>query len=130
LIDSIVFSDGGNVDKLYGSRKYSPHMDGGVVFKNAVFRMREMVEEIFSRNPVSLEDIKYIIPHQANGRIVEWLSRSFKTNKIFSNIEKYGNTTSATIPIALSEVDLKKGDKIILVSFGTGFTWGACLIEC
>jgi 3-oxoacyl-[acyl-carrier-protein] synthase-3 len=52
-----------------------------------------------------------------------------KTDKIFSNIEKYGNTTSATIPIALSEIDLKKGDKIILVSFGTGFTWGACLIE-
>jgi 3-oxoacyl-[acyl-carrier-protein] synthase III len=129
LIDSIVFSDGRKVDKLYGSRKYSPHMDGGVVFKNAVSRMREMVEEIFSRNKISLEDIKYIIPHQANGRIVDHLSRSFKTNKIFSNIEKYGNTTSATIPIALSEVDLKKGDKVILVSFGTGFTWGACLIE-
>ena len=129
LIDSIVFSDGRKVDKLYGSRKYSPHMDGGVVFKNAVYRMREMVEEIFSRNKISLEDVKYIVPHQANGRIVDHLSRSFKTNKIFSNIEKYGNTTSATIPIALSEMDLKKGDKIILVSFGTGFTWGACLIE-
>jgi 3-oxoacyl-[acyl-carrier-protein] synthase-3 len=100
-----------------------------VVFKNAVYRMREMVEEIFSRNKISLEDVKYIVPHQANGRIVDHLSRSFKTNKIFSNIEKYGNTTSATIPIALSEMDLKKGDKIILVSFGTGFTWGACLIE-
>lgn len=129
LIDSIVFSDGRKVDKLYGSRKYSPHMEGGVVFKNAVSRMREMVEEIFSRNKESLEDIKYIVPHQANGRIVEHLGRLFKTNKIFSNIEKYGNTTSATIPIALSEMDLKKGDKIILVSFGTGFTWGACLIE-
>ena len=129
LIDSIVFSDGKNVDKLYGSRKYSPQMDGGVVFKNAVKRMRNMIEEIFSRNEINLEDVKYIVPHQANGRIVDHLSRSFKTNKVFSNIEKYGNTTSATIPIALSEMDLKKGDKIILVSFGTGFTWGACLIE-
>ena len=129
IIDSIIFSDGRNVDKLYGSRKYSPHMDGMIVFKNAIHKMREMIEEIFSRNKESLEDIKYIVPHQANGRIVEHLGRLFKTNKVFSNIEKYGNTTSATIPIALSEVDLKKGDKIILVSFGTGFTWGACLIE-
>ena len=129
IIDSIIFSDGRNVDKLYGSRKYSPHMDGMIVFKNAIHKMREMIEEIFSRNKESLEDIKYIVPHQANGRIVEHLGRLFKTNKVFSNIEKYGNTTSATIPIALSEMDLKKGDKIILVSFGTGFTWGACLIE-
>ena len=129
LIDSIVFSDGSKVDKLYGSRKYSPHMDGLVVFKNAVKRMKESVESILERNNLKLDDIDYVVPHQANGRIVEHLSRLLKTDKIFSNIEKYGNTTSATIPIALSEMDLKKGDKIILVSFGTGFTWGASLIE-
>jgi len=129
LIDSIVFSDGSKVDKLYGPRKYSPHMDGLVVFKNAVKRMKESVESILERNNLKLDDIDYVVPHQANGRIVEHLSRLLKTDKIFSNIEKYGNTTSATIPIALSEMDLKKGDKIILVSFGTGFTWGACLIE-
>ena len=129
LIDSIVFSDGKNVDKLYGSRKYSPHMGGMVVFKNAVKRMKESVEDILERNNLKLDDIDYVVPHQANGRIVEHLSRLLQTDKIFSNIEKYGNTTSATIPIALSEIDLKKGDKIILVSFGTGFTWGACLIE-
>ena len=70
-----------------------------------------MIEEIFSRNEINLEDVKYIVPHQANGRIVDHLSRSFKTNKVFSNIEKYGNTTSATIPIALSEIDIEKGDK-------------------
>ena len=129
LIDSIVFSDGKKVDKLYGSRKYSPHMGGMVVFKNAVKRMKESVEDILERNNLKLDDIDYVVPHQANGRIVEHLSKLLKTDKIFSNIEKYGNTTSATIPIALSEIDLKKGDKIILVSFGTGFTWGACLIE-
>lgn len=129
LIDSIVFSDGKNVDKLYGSRKYSPHMGGMVVFKNAVKRMKESVEDILERNNLKLDDIDYVVPHQANGRIVEHLSKLLKTDKIFSNIEKYGNTTSATIPIALSEMDLKKDDKIILVSFGTGFTWGACLIE-
>jgi 3-oxoacyl-[acyl-carrier-protein] synthase-3 len=129
LIDSIVFSDGSKVDKLYGPRKYSPQMDGLVVFKNAVKRMKESVESILERNNLKLDDIDYVVPHQANGRIVEHLSRLLKTDKIFSNIEKYGNTTSATIPIALSEMDLKKGDKIILVSFGTGFTWGACLIE-
>ena len=129
LIDSIVFSDGKNVDKLYGSRKYSPHMGGMVVFKNAVKRMKKGVEDILERNNLKLDDIDYVVPHQANGRIVEHLSRLLQTDKIFSNIEKYGNTTSATIPIALSEIDLKKGDKIILVSFGTGFTWGACLIE-
>jgi 3-oxoacyl-[acyl-carrier-protein] synthase-3 len=129
LIDSIVFSDGKNVDKLYGSRKYSPHMGGMVVFKNAVKRMKESVEDILERNNLKLDDIDYVVPHQANGRIVEHLSRLLQTDKIFSNIKKYGNTTSATIPIALSEIDLKKGDKIILVSFGTGFTWGACLIE-
>jgi 3-oxoacyl-[acyl-carrier-protein] synthase-3 len=129
LIDSIVFSDGKNVDKLYGSRKYSPHMGGMVVFKNAVKRMKESVEDILERNNLKLDDIDYVVPHQANGRIVEHLSKLLKTDKIFSNIENYGNTTSATIPIALSEIDLKKGDKIILVSFGTGFTWGACLIE-
>ena len=129
LIDSIVFSDGSNVDKLYGSREYSPHMDGIVVFKNAVKRMKKSVEDILERNNLKLDDIDYVVPHQANGRIVEHLSRLLQTDKIFSNIKKYGNTTSATIPIALSEIDLKKGDKIILVSFGTGFTWGACLIE-
>ena len=129
LIDSIVFSDGSNVDKLYGSREYSPHMDGIVVFKNAVKRMKKGVEDILGRNNLKLDDIDYVVPHQANGRIVEHLSRLLQTDKIFSNIKKYGNTTSATIPIALSEIDLKKGDKIILVSFGTGFTWGACLIE-
>ena len=129
LIDSIVFSDGSNVDKLYGSREYSPHMDGIVVFKNAVKRMKKSVEDILERNNLKLDDIDCVVPHQANGRIVEHLSRLLRTDKIFSNIEKYGNTTSATIPIALSEMDLKKGDKIILVSFGTGFTWGACLIE-
>jgi len=129
LIDSIVFSDGNNVDKLYGSREYSPHMGGMVVFKNAVKRMKEGVEDILERNNLKLDDIDYVVPHQANGRIVEHLSRLLQTDKIFSNIKKYGNTTSATIPIALSEIDLKKGDKIILVSFGTGFTWGACLIE-
>ena len=129
MIDSIVFSDGSNVDKLYGSREYSPHMDGIVVFKNAVKRMKKSVEDILERNNLKLDDIDYVVPHQANGRIVEHLSRLLRTDKIFSNIEKYGNTTSATIPIALSEMDLKKGDKIILVSFGTGFTWGACLIE-
>ena len=119
LIDSIVFSDGSKVDKLYGSRKYSPHMDGLVVFKNAVKRMKESVESILERNNLKLDDIDYVVPHQANGRIVEHLSRLLKTDKIFSNIEKYGNTTSATIPIALSEIDIEKGDKIILVSFGT-----------
>ena len=129
LIDSIVFSDGSKVDKLYGSRKYSPHMDGMVVFKNAVKRMKESVEDILERNNLKLDDIDYVVPHQANGRIVEHLSKLLKTDKIFSNIEKYGNITSATIPIALSEIDLKRGDKIILTSFGTGFTWGACLIE-
>jgi 3-oxoacyl-[acyl-carrier-protein] synthase-3 len=91
--------------------------------------MKESVEDILERNNLKLDDIDYVVPHQANGRIVEHLSKLLKTDKIFSNIEKYGNTTSATIPIALSEIDLKKGDKIILVSFGTGFTWGACLIE-
>ena len=126
---SILMADGSKVDKLYGSRKYSPHMDGMVVFKNAVKRMKESVEDILERNNLKLDDIDYVVPHQANGRIVEHLSKLLKTDKIFSNIEKYGNITSATIPIALSEIDLKRGDKIILTSFGTGFTWGACLIE-
>ncbi len=105
------------------------YQEGKQVFKNAVFEMSNVAKEIMKRNNLSSDDIDWLVPHQANLRIIESVKNAIEISedKIMINIHKYGNTTSGTLPICLAEWDtkLKKGDKIILAAFGGGFTWGA-----
>ena len=112
-----------------------PIMDGQFVFKHAVKRMKEVVLETLEKNNLKIEDVSLIVPHQANLRINQMVARQLKIpdNKMFNNIDKYGNTTAATIPIALTEALqqglIHDGDLVIMVSFGSGFTWGAVTIR-
>ena len=114
---------------------YLPYMNGQFVFKNAIVRFSEVINEALQKNNLTINDIKLLIPHQANLRISQFVQRSFKlqNNQIFNNISKYGNTTAASIPIALAEAYqanlINKGDIIILAAFGSGFTWGSALIK-
>lgn len=110
-------------------------LDGKEVYKFAVPALEECVRVILERNNLTGDDIAYIVPHQANKRIVVSAAKSLKISqdKFFMNIQKYGNTSSASIPIALDEMNreglLKKGDRIILAGFGAGLTWGSILIK-
>ena len=114
---------------------YLPYMNGQFVFKNAIVRFSEVINEALQKNNLTKNDIKLLIPHQANLRISQFVQKSFKlhNNQIFNNISKYGNTTAASIPIALAEAYqanlINKGDIIILAAFGSGFTWGSALIK-
>lgn len=105
--------------------------DGKPVFKAAVRGMAEAVSEILKRNNLSPDEIRFVVPHQANLRIIQAVADylKFPMDRVMVNIQKYGNTTSATIPLCLWEWEdqLKPGDKIILTSFGGGYTWGASL---
>ena len=106
--------------------------DGRQVFKFAVSCMEEAVREIMVRNRLMTSDINWLVPHQANIRIIQATAdaANFPMEKVMVNIERYGNTTAATIPLCLWEYEneLKKGDKLILVAFGGGFTWGSLLL--
>lgn len=110
-------------------------MNGRDVFRFAVTIIPKCVEEVLSKAKLSIDEVKYIVPHQANVRIVESAAKKLKVDidKFYVNLDDYGNTSSASIPIALDEMDekglLKKGDKIIIVGFGGGVTWGAMLIQ-
>jgi len=110
-------------------------MDGRAVFKQAVTRMCEVAETLMTRHNITADDITYLIPHQANLRISEYVREKMglSPEKVFNNIQHYGNTTSATIPICIEEAiaqnKLKKGDLILTVAFGAGFTWGGSLIR-
>ena len=111
-----------------------PIMDGKLVFKTASLVMPDAVRKIISRNGIELESLRLIIPHQANARILSMVGESLGCpEKVFSNIARYGNTTAASIPIALSEAHaagrISKGDLLCLVAFGAGFSWGAALIR-
>ncbi|BAK81274.1 beta-ketoacyl-ACP synthase III [Candidatus Arthromitus sp. SFB-rat-Yit] len=114
---------------------FSIHMDGREVFKFAVSSMVEGIDVLLKNNNISIKDIKFIVPHQANKRIIESASQRLKidVDKFFINLHKYGNTSAASIPIALTELsesqNLSKGDLIILVGFGGGLTYGSILIE-
>jgi 3-oxoacyl-[acyl-carrier-protein] synthase-3 len=114
---------------------YLPYMNGQFVFKNAIVRFSEVINEALQKNNLTKNDIKLLILHQANLRISQFVQRSFKlhNNQIFNNISKYGNTTAASIPIALAEAYqanlINNGDIIILAAFGSGFTWGSALIK-
>lgn len=110
-------------------------MNGGEIFKFATVTMVKLIKEILKQNNLTLDDIDYIVPHQANERIIQFAAKKLdiSMDKFYININEYGNTSAASIPIAISEMEekslLKKGDKIIAVGFGAGLTSGACLIE-
>ena len=114
---------------------YLPYMNGQFVFKNAVVRFSEVINEALEKNNLNKDDIKLLIPHQANLRIAQFIQKKFRLedNQVFNNISKYGNTTAASIPIALTEAYranlIQKNDIIILAAFGSGFTWGSALIR-
>jgi 3-oxoacyl-[acyl-carrier-protein] synthase-3 len=103
--------------------------DGKTVFKFAVTRMADVSEKILKRNNLTGDEIQWLVPHQANNRIIEATSKrmNLPDEKVMKNIYKYGNTTSATLPLCLFDYEkkLKKGDKLVFVAFGGGFTWGA-----
>ncbi len=114
---------------------YFPYMNGQFVFKHAVKRFSEVIMEGLNENGMEVSDIDLLIPHQANLRISQFVQQKFKLkdSQVFNNIQKYGNTTAASIPIALSEAweqgKVKEGDKVILAAFGSGFTWGSAILS-
>ncbi len=111
------------------NKEHFVYQEGRTVFKNAVRGMSGAVETVLEQNNLTLDDIDWLVPHQANIRIIKSVADSLKfpMEKVMVNIEKYGNTTAGTLPLCLWDYEkkLKKGDKIILTAFGGGFTWGA-----
>ena len=114
---------------------YYPYMNGQFVFKNAVQRFSEVINEGLEANNLTVSDIDMLIPHQANLRISQFIQKKFglKDEQVFNNIQKFGNTTAASIPIALTEAweqgKIKKGDVVVLAAFGSGFTWASAIIK-
>ena len=115
--------------------RHYPKMDGKAVFKHAVERLPEVIRSILARNGYTLDDVALLVPHQANMRINEMVTRQlgFPPEKVVHNIQHYGNTTAASIPIALHEAALagrvRSGDLVLLAAFGAGLTWGATLVR-
>jgi 3-oxoacyl-[acyl-carrier-protein] synthase-3 len=114
---------------------YFPYMNGQFVFKNAVVRFSEVINEGLEANNLNVSDIDMLIPHQANLRIAQFIQKKFglTDDQVFNNIQKYGNTTAASIPIALTEAweqgKIKSGDTVVLAAFGSGFTWASAIIK-
>jgi len=148
IMDSILRTDGSGRIHLHqkagGSLKPSSHetvenrehfvyQEGQAVFKFAVTRMADVAAEVMERNNLKSEDIAWLVPHQANLRIIDATGKRIgvPAEKVMINIQKYGNTTNGTIPLCLWEWEnqLKKGDNIILAAFGGGFTWGSIWIK-
>jgi 3-oxoacyl-[acyl-carrier-protein] synthase III len=146
--DSILRTDGSGASflgqKAGGSRRpptlesvsnneHYAYQEGAVVFKFAVKNMADVTAEIMAKNNLTANDIAWLVPHQANKRIIDATSQrmGIGEDKVMINIEKYGNTTSGTIPLCLWDYEkkLKKGDNIILAAFGGGFTWGSIYIK-
>ncbi|MTK54414.1 beta-ketoacyl-ACP synthase III [Paludibacter sp.] len=147
FIDSKLYSDGIGYPHLHlkaggsaippshetiDNKEHYIYQEGQVVFKHAVSKMADVSVEIMERNNLSHDDIAWVVPHQANLRIIDAVANRMGVDKdkVMVNIEKYGNTTSATLPLCLNEWEpkLKKGDKIVLATFGAGFCWGAAYI--
>ncbi len=148
ILDSLEYTDGSNVNALCmaggGSLHPATHetvdarlhyvtQDGKTVFKNAVKGMADVAAEIMERNNLTGDDVRYLVPHQANLRIIDATARRMGVTmeKVMLNIERYGNTTAGTLPLCLSdrESELRKGDNLVLTAFGGGFTWGATLLK-
>ncbi len=148
LIDGVFQSDGSGAVHLHqkagGSRKPASHetidasehfvyQEGQAVFKFAVVKMADAAEEVMKRNNLQSEDIAWLVPHQANKRIIDATRRrtGLPEEKVMVNIQKFGNTTNGTIPLCLWEWEnqLNKGDNLILAAFGGGFTWGSIYLK-
>lgn len=148
VIDSILKSDGSGgpylCQKAGGSLRPASHetvdndehflhQEGQAVFKFAVTNMADVAAEIMEKNNLTSEDVDWLVPHQANKRIIDATSSrcGISSEKVMINIEKYGNTTNGTIPLCLWEWEskLKKGDNLILAAFGGGFTWGSLYLK-
>lgn len=148
IMDSILKSDGSGEKHLHmkagGSRKPSSHetvdarehfvyQEGNHVFKFAVTNMADVSAEIMERNNLTSDDVAWLVPHQANKRIIDATANRMGVGeeKVMLNIQKYGNTTSGTIPLCLHDYEsqLKKGDNLILAAFGGGFTWGSVWVK-
>jgi len=114
---------------------YYPYMNGQFVFKNAVVRFSEVIMEGLQKNGLQPTDINLLVPHQANLRISQFVQKKFGlgNDQVYNNIMSYGNTTAASIPIALTEAwetgKVKEGDLVVLAAFGSGFTWGSAIIR-
>ena len=149
IIDSICKSYGDNgeflsiggreiknpfMDKSISKYQYLD-MDGSEIFKFATSSVISSIKDILQKNNMTIDDIDYIVPHQANVRIIEYVAKKLKTSmdKFYMNIDTYGNTSSASIPLALNEMYnkgiLQKGQNLLLVGFGGGLTYGSCLIK-
>jgi 3-oxoacyl-[acyl-carrier-protein] synthase-3 len=124
-----------NEEDKANDESYFPYMNGQFVFKNAVVRFAEVIQEGLVANNLQVSDIDMLIPHQANLRISQFIQQKFKLtdDQVYNNIQKYGNTTAASIPIALTEAwekgKIKSGDTVVLAAFGSGFTWGSVIIK-
>jgi 3-oxoacyl-[acyl-carrier-protein] synthase-3 len=152
VIDTLLHTDGGDYDKLYvpgvGFRHrpyvdveqlqrgdYVPVMDGRFVFKTATTQMVEVAQEILRKNGVRVEDLALVLMHQANKRINEYCQKALglPDSKVHHNIERYGNTTAATIPLLWDECirdgRLHAGDLVLMIAFGAGMNWGAALVR-
>jgi 3-oxoacyl-[acyl-carrier-protein] synthase-3 len=119
--------------KTVEENKHFIYQEGKTVFKYAVSNMADVAEKMLLRNDLKEEDIQWLAPHQANKRIIEATAKrvGVGSEKVMMNIQKYGNTTSATLPLLLADYEqqLKKGDNIIFAAFGGGFTWGAAYVK-
>ena len=148
IIDSKMYSDGSGKKYLYqpaggslfpptvetiANKQHFVEMDGQAVFKVAVIKMADVAAEMMERNHLKAEDVAFLVPHQANKRIIDATANrmGISMDKVMLNIQKYGNTTSATLPLCLAEWEhlLKKGDNLILTTFGAGFTWGGIYLK-
>jgi 3-oxoacyl-[acyl-carrier-protein] synthase-3 len=148
IMDSILHCDGAGRNYLHmkaggsvkpptydtiDAREHFVYQEGQQVFKFAVTKMADVAAEIMARNNLGSEDIAYLVPHQANLRIIDATARrmGIGTEQVMINIERYGNTTGGTIPLCLWEWEnkLKKGDNLILAAFGGGFTWGSIWLK-
>ena len=148
FIDEVLYSNGSGNDYLkvenggslnpitkenIDSNKQYLFQEGKVVFKNAITEMINAISELMKRNNLTRDSIDWVLPHQANVRIIELVAEKLDIDrsKLLMNIEKYGNTTNGTIPLLFSDFQdkFKEGDNLVLVSFGAGFTWGAQYIK-
>lgn len=152
ILDSELHADGGGWDKLtvlapniaqspivthdmFNQKAFAPHMNGQAVFRHAVKRLDDVVRATLERNHLTAEDIAMVVPHQANMRINQLVGKrlGFREDQVFHNIQRYGNTTAASIPIALHEAvhegRIQEGDLVLLMAFGAGFTWATTLMR-
>jgi len=140
-MDSLVVENPGSGSRpfvnheMIDNRSVHPKMNGRYVYKHAVTRFPEVIREVLDAADHTLNEVDLVIPHQANERITEAIQArlGLPTEKVFRNISKYGNTTAASIPIALSEALeqglIRENNLLCIAAFGSGFTWGASLIR-